>query len=154
MARPSHQVAAATAAGAGLLLLCGCGSSAAPAAAGSSATASAPARLASAFCGDASGFMRNIPEVPKAKRLTPTQAEANLNTVLISTVQGFTRLEKEAPARLRKPLRKIISVYQADERTLSKTGDMARVSQSMVQGDGAGSAAFQQVLEYISASCR
>jgi hypothetical protein len=156
MARPSHQAAAAAAAGAGLLLLCGCGSSAAPAAAGSStpATGSSPARLASSFCGDASNFMRNIPEEPKSKRLTPTQAEANMDAVLVSTVQGFARLEREAPAKLRKPLRKIIAVYKADEKLLKKTGDMARVSQSMVQSDGAGSASFQQVLKYISVTCR
>jgi hypothetical protein len=141
--------------GAGLLLLCGGGSSAAPAAGSSTpATGSGPARLASSFCGDASNFMRNIPEEPKSKRLTPTQAEANMDAVLVSTVQGFARLEREAPAKLRKPLRKIIAVYKADEKLLKKTGDMARVSQSMVQSDGAGSASFQQVLKYISVTCR
>jgi hypothetical protein len=155
MARPSPQVTAAAAAGAGLLLLCGCGSAAAPAARGStSAAASGPARLASRFCADASNFMRNIPAEPKVKRLTPTQARANMTAVLVSTVHGFTALEKEAPAQLRKPLRKIIAVYKADEKVLRTSGDMTKVSESMVQGDGSGSMAFQQVLKYISGTCK
>lgn len=153
MARPSPQVTAAAAAGAGLLLLCGCGSTAAPVAAGS-ATASGPARLASRFCADASNFMRNIPAEPKVKRLTPTQARANMTAVLVSTVHGFTALETEAPAQLRKPLRKIIAVYKADEKILRTSGDMTKVSESMVQGDGSGSMAFQQVLKYISTTCK
>jgi hypothetical protein len=153
MARPSPQVMAAAAAGAGLVLLCGCGSAAAPAAGSTSAAASGPARLASRFCADASHFMRNIPAEPKVKRLTPTQARANMTEVLVSTVHGFAGLEKEAPARLRKPLRKIIAVYRADEKVVRTDGDMTKVSESMVQGDGSGSVAFQQVLKYISDTC-
>ena len=153
MARPSHQVPAAAAGLAGLLLLCGCGSSAAPAAAGPAATTS-PARLASRFCTDASGFMRTIPTVPKTKNLTPTQAQADMSPVLVSTVKGFTRLEKEAPARLHKPLKKIISVYKSDEKVLRTTGDMAKVSESMVRNEGSGSAAFQKLIKYIAVSCR
>jgi hypothetical protein len=153
MARPSHQAAAAAAGLAGLLLLCGCGSSAAPAAAGPAATTS-PARLASRFCTDASGFMRTIPAVPKTKNLTPTQAQADMSALLVSTVTGFTRLEEEAPARLREPLKKIISVYKSDEKMLRKTGDMAKVSESMVQNEGSGSTAFQKLIKYIAVSCR
>jgi hypothetical protein len=154
MTRPSHQVTAAAAAGAGLLLLFGCGTAAAPAAGSSSAAASSPARLASRFCADASTFMRNIPAEPKARRLTPAQARANMSTVLVSTVKGFTALEKEAPAQLRKPLRKIIAVYREDEKVLRTTGDMSRISESMVQGDGSGSVAFQQIVTYISTTCK
>jgi hypothetical protein len=151
MARPSHQALAAAAAGGSLLLLCGCGSSAAPT---SAPAASSPARLASRFCADASSFMQNIPAEPKAKRLTPTQARANMATVLVSTVRGFSTLEKEAPAKLRKPLRKIIAVYQTDEKVLRTTGDMTKISESMVQGDGSGSVAFQQVIRYIAGTCK
>lgn len=155
MARPSYQVTAAAAAGAGLLLLSGCGSASTPGAAGpASATASSPAQLASRFCTDASDFMRNIPEDPTSKRLTPTQAQADMNAVLVATVKGFATLEKQSPARLRQPLRKIIAVYQTDEKVLRKTGDMAKVSESMIQGGGSGSAAFQDVLEYISDNCQ
>jgi hypothetical protein len=154
MARPSpHVTAAAVAAGAGLLVLCGCGSAAAPAGSPSAAAAS-PARLASRFCADSSTFMRNIPAEPAAKHLTPAQAQANMAKVLVATVQGFTALEKEAPAKLRKPLRKIIGVYRTDEKVLRTTGDMSKVSESMVQGDSSGTTAFQQVLRYISGSCR
>lgn len=153
MARPSHPAMAAAAAGAGLLMLCGCGSAAAPAA-GPTSAAAGPARLASRFCADASTFMRHIPAEPKAKHLTPTQARANMSAVLVSTVSGFTALEKEAPAQLRKPLRTIISVYRTDQKVLRRTGDMSKISESMVQGDGSGSAAFLKVLKYISGSCR
>jgi hypothetical protein len=153
MARPSHRVLAAAAAGGSLLLLGGCGSSAAPAA-GPAASSSSPARLDSRFCTDATNLMRNIPAEPKVKRLTPTQARANMAAVLVSTVKGFTRLEKEAPAKLDKPLRKIIAVYQKDEKILRTTGDMTKVSESMVQGDGSGSVAFQQVVAYIAGTCK
>jgi hypothetical protein len=153
MARPSHQAAAAAAGLAGVLLLCGCGSSAAPAAAGLTATTS-PARLAARFCTDASGFMRTVPAAPNTKNLTPTQARADLSAILVSTVKGFTRLEEEAPARLHEPLKKIISVYKSDEKVLRKTGDMARVSESMVANEGSGSAAFQKLIKYIAVSCR
>ena len=152
MARPSHQAPAAAAALAGLLLLCGCGSSAAPAAAGPTATTS-PARLASRFCTDATAFMRSIPTGFKTKNLTPTQAQADMTAVLVSTVKGYTRLEKEGPARLREPLKKIIRIYTSDEKVLKKTGDMARVSESLVRNDGAGATAEQQVVKYISVSC-
>jgi hypothetical protein len=150
MARPSHQVLAAAAAGGSLLLLGGCGSAADPAAGASSR----PARLDSRFCADAGNFMRNIPAEPKVKRLTPTQARANMAGVLVLTVRGFTALEKEAPGQLHKPLRKIIAVYKADEKVLRTTGDMTKVSESMVQGDGSGSVAFQQVVRYISGTCQ
>jgi hypothetical protein len=150
MARPGHQALAAAAAGGSLLLLGGCGSAAAPAAGASSG----PARLDSRFCADAGNFMRNIPAEPKVKRLTPTQARANMATVLVLTVRGFTALEKEAPAQLHQPLRKIIAVYQADEKVLRTTGDLTKVSESMVQGDGSGSVAFQQVIRYISGTCQ
>jgi hypothetical protein len=150
MARPGHQVLAAAAAGGSLLLLGGCGSAAAPAAGASSG----PARLDSRFCADAGNFMRNIPAEPKVKRLTPTQARANMATVLVLTVRGFTTLEKEAPAQLHEPLRKIIAIYQADEKVLRTTGDLTKVSESMVQGDGSGSVAFQQVVRYISGTCQ
>jgi hypothetical protein len=150
MARPSHQVLAAAAAGGSLLLLGGCGSATAPAAGASSGAA----RLDSRFCTDAGHFMRNIPAEPKVKRLTPTQARANMASVLVLTVRGFTALEKEAPAQLHKPLRKIIAVYQADEKVLRTTGDLTKVSESMVQGDGSGSVAFQQVVRYISGTCQ
>ena len=153
MTRPRAQVTA-TIAGAGLLLLCGCGSSAAPGPAGPAAAAGRPTRLADRFCAGASTFMRGIPAGPKTKHLTPAQARAQVSVILVSTVQGYTSLENEAPAQLRVPLQKIIRVYQADEELLSQTGDMARVSQSMVQNEGAGSAAFQQVLTYLSARCR
>ena len=137
MTRPSHQVTAAAAAGRDSCCCAGAGPR--PRRRGpSSAAASSPARLASRFCADASTFMRNIPAEPKAKRLTPTQARANMSTVLVSTVKGFTALEKEAPAQLRKPLRKIIAVYRGDERVLRTTGDMSKISESMVQGDGSG----------------
>jgi hypothetical protein len=153
MARPSHQVPAAAAGLAGLLLLCGCGSSAAPAGAGPAATTS-PARLASRFCTDASGFMRTVPAVPKTKNLTPTQAQADMSALLVSTVTGFTRLEEEAPAKLHEPLKKIISVYKSDEEVLRTTGDMAKVSESMVRNEGSGSTAFQKLIKYIAVSCR
>jgi hypothetical protein len=155
MARPSHRVLAAAAAGGSLLLLGGCGSAAAPGAGATPAAGtSSPARLDSRFCADASNFMRNIPAEPKVKRLTPTQARANMAAVLVSTVRGFTTLEKEAPAQLRKPLRKIIAVYKADEKVLRATGDLTKVSESMVQGDGSGSVAFQQVVTYIAGTCQ
>jgi hypothetical protein len=155
MARPSHQVLAAAAAGGSLLLLGGCGSAAAPGAGSTPAAGtSSPARLDSRFCADASNFMRNIPAEPKVKRLTPTQARANMAAVLVSTVRGFTTLEKEAPAQLGKPLRKIIAVYKADEKVLRATGDLTKVSESMVQGDGSGSVAFQQVVTYIASTCQ
>jgi hypothetical protein len=154
MARPSHQAPAAAAGLAGLLLLCGCGSSAAPAAGPAAAATTSPARLASRFCTDASGFMRTIPATPKTKNLTPTQAQADMSALLVSTVTGFTRLEEEAPARLHEPLKKIISVYKSDEEVLRKTGDMAKVSESMVRNEGSGSTAFQKLIKYIAVSCR
>jgi hypothetical protein len=150
MARPSHQVLAAGAPGGCHLGLGGCGAAAPPAAGG----ASGPPRLDSRFCADAGHFMRNIPAEPKVKRLTPTQARANMASVLVLTVRGFTVLEKEAPAQLHKPLRKIIAIYQADEKVLRTTGDLTKVSESMVQGDGSGSVAFQQVVRYISGTCQ
>jgi hypothetical protein len=152
MARPSLQALAPAAAGVSLLLLSGCGTAAAPDAPGSPSAAAAA--LTTRFCSQASNFMRNIPAEPNARHLTAVQARANMSAVLVSTVQGFTGLEKAAPARLGKPLRQIVAVYRADERMLRTTGDMAKVSQSMVQGDGSGSAAFQQVLTYISGHCR
>ncbi len=118
------------------------------------AATTSPARLASRFCTDASGFMRTIPATPKTKNLTPAQAQADMSALLVSTVTGFIRLEEEAPARLHEPLKKIISVYQSDEEVLRKTGDMARVSESMVQNEGSGSTAFQKLIKYIAVSCR
>jgi len=97
--------------------------------------------------------MRSIPTGFKTKNLTPTQAQADMTAVLVSTVKGYTRLEKEGPARLREPLKKIIRIYTSDEKVLKKTGDMARVSESLVRNDGAGATAEQQVVKYISVSC-
>ncbi|MGH3272732.1 MAG: hypothetical protein ACRDNZ_00185 [Streptosporangiaceae bacterium] len=157
MARPSHQALAAAATGVSILLLGGCGSSPAPAATPlSSPEATAQATLSTHFCAKASEFTRHMPAEPKATgHRTPAQAQADMSKVLVSTVHGFATLEKEAPAKLRKPLRKIISVYKSDEKVLRTTGDMSRVSQSMIQRGGTGSAAaaYHQVLKYVSAHC-
>jgi hypothetical protein len=126
----------------------------APAARPAVAAAGHPARLAARFCTDASTFMRSIPAGPTTTNLTPAQAQADMNAVLVSTVLGFTRLETEAPARLRAPLQQIIRVYQSDENVLRTTGNMARVSESVVRNDASGAASERQVVTYISVSCR
>lgn len=153
MTRRSHQALAAAAAGA-CLALCGCGAGAAPAPSGASAASVAGPATAGRFCANATSFMGNIPAGPTSRHLTAAEAQANMATVLAATLKGYSGLEKQAPARLRKPLRKIIGIYQNDENILRTTGDMAAISQSMVQSDGRGAKAFEQVLEYLSVSCR
>jgi hypothetical protein len=152
MARRSHQALAAAAAGA-CLALCACGAGAAPAASGSSPASPAGMAAGGGFCANATNFMKNIPARPTSTKLTAAQARANLATVLTATLKGYSGLEKEAPAKLRKPLRKIIGIYKGDEKILRTTGDMAAVSEAMVQSDGEGARSFEQVLRYLSASC-
>src|SRR5580658_2153373 len=154
MARRTHQALAAAAAGA-CLALCACGAGAAPAASGPSpaSTAGSVAGGGGGFCADATSFMKSIPSRPATTHLTTAQARANLATVLTATLKGYSGLEKHAPAKLRKPLRKIIDIYKSDEKILRTTGDMAAVSESMVQSDGQGAKSFEQVLRYLSASC-
>lgn len=158
MAHRSHYVLSATVAGA-CLVLSACGASSAPRASGSpsaGAAASSPAVATTTghFCDDASAFMRHIPAAPSAKHASATQARANLRKVLSATVKGFTGLEAEAPHKLHKPLKKIVSIYKEDERAVRKDGSLAKISESMVRGNSTGSAAFQKVLTYISASCK
>jgi hypothetical protein len=160
MARRSHQALSAAVAGA-CLTLCACGAASAPAAA-SPASPSAKAALRKAgsatltrrFCDDASSFMRDIPAPPAIKHTTAAQARANLREVLRSTVAGFTALEAAAPPRLSKSLQAIVAVYKSDEKVLRMSGSLAEISQSMVKGNASGAAAFQQVLTYISVSCK
>jgi hypothetical protein len=153
MTRRSHQALAAAAAGA-CLALCGCGAGAAPVAAGSSPTSAAGAGAGAGFCGNAVNFMKNIPPGPTGQHLTTAQAQANMAVVLTATLKGYSGLEKQAPAKLRKPIRKIIGIYQNDQQTLRTTGDMAAISQSMVQSDGRAAKAFEQVLEYLTVNCK
>jgi hypothetical protein len=159
MARRSYQALSAAVAGA-CLTLCACGASPAPSAAGSAAaSANAPVKAGSAtltghFCGDASSFMRHIPAIPTTKHTSAAQARANLRKVLRSTVKGFTALENEAPAKLHKPLKTIVAVYKSDEKVLRASGNLAEISQSMVKGNASGSVAFQQVIKYITVSCK
>lgn len=158
MARRSHQALVTAVAGA-CLTLCACGASPAPSAAGSAAaTAKASGGAGSAaltghFCGDANSFMHHIPAAPATKHTSTVQAQANLRKVLRSTVKGYTALEDEAPAKLRKPLQTIVAVYKSDEKILRTSGNLAKISQSMVKGNASGSAAFGQVLKYISVHC-
>lgn len=156
----SHQALSAAAAGA-CLTLCACGAGSAPAAAGSpaagtGATASAagsPA-MTGRFCADANSFMRHVPAAPTTEHTTAAQARENLREVLRSTVAGFAALETEAPARLRKSLKTIVGVYKSDEKTLRASRSLTGMSQATVKGNASESAAFQQVLKYISVSCK
>jgi hypothetical protein len=159
MARRSHQALVTAAAGA-CLTLCACGASPAPSAAGSAAAtakatgAAGSATLTGHFCGDASSFMRHIPAAPATKDASTAQAKANLRKVLRSTVKGYTGLENEAPAKLRKPLKTIVAVYKRDEKVLRRSGNLAKISQSMAQGNATGSIAFERVLKYVSVHCK
>jgi hypothetical protein len=159
MARRRHQALFTAVAGA-CLTLCACGASPAPSAAGSAtagakaAAAAESAALTRHFCGNADSFMRRIPAAPATKHTSTAQAQANLRKVLRSTVKGYTTLGDEAPARLRKPLKTIVAVYKSDEKVLRRSGNLAKISQSMVQGNAAGSAAFERVLKYISVHCQ
>jgi hypothetical protein len=153
MARRRQQVLSAAVAGA-CLTLCACGAGSRPSAAGAAAAKSRSAELTARFCASAGSFMRQIPAAPATGQLTAALARDNLTKVLQSTVEGFTRLEAEAPSRLRGPLTIIVSGYQADEQAVRGSGSLAQISQSMVRGNTASSAAFQQVLTYISASCK
>jgi predicted Zn-dependent protease len=74
--------------------------------------------------------------------------------VLRSSVQGFTALQAEAPARLRAPLRSIVAVYRADERIVRTSGSVGQMSQSMATRNLAASGAFRRLLLYMSAKCR
>jgi hypothetical protein len=155
MARRRQQVLSAAVAGA-CLTLCACGAGSRPSAAGAAAAAakSRSAELTARFCASAGSFMRQIPAAPATGQLSAALARDNLTKVLQSTVEGFTRLEAEAPSRLRGPLATIVSGYRADEQAVQGSGSLAQISESMVTGTTASSAAFQQVLTYISASCK
>jgi hypothetical protein len=98
--------------------------------------------------------MSSIPAGPKTRNLTPTQAQANMSAVLVSTVQGFARLETEAPAKLRQPLDTIIHVYKSDEKVLTTAGNVAKASEAMARSESSAQPAFQQLVTYISVSCR
>jgi hypothetical protein len=166
MARRCHQPLSAAVAGA-CLTLCACGAAATPSAAGSP-TAGANATTGSAgptwsvgsgtltghFCSDATSFMRHIPTAPAAKHTSAAQARASLRTALQATVKGFTVLETEAPTTLRKPLKAIVGVYESDEKVLNASGNLTKISQSMVKGNASGSVAFQRVVTYLSVNCK
>jgi hypothetical protein len=153
MARRRQQVLSAAVAGA-CLTLCACGAGSRPSAAGPAAAKSRSAELRARFCASAASFMRQIPAAPATGQLSAALARDNLTKVVQSTVAEFTRLEAEAPSRLRGPLATIVSGYQADERAVQESGSLAQISESIVKGNTASSAAFQQVLSYISASCK
>jgi hypothetical protein len=157
MARRSQALLAAVAGG--CLILCACGSAATPGAAGSAAasptaaTRTAPLIVTGHFCADLDAFMRNVPATPPTRQTSEAVARENLRKLLRSTVRGFTALKAEGPAKLHRPLRKIIGVYKADERALTTSRSLAQISEGMVREDSAGTAAFQRLLEYISVSC-
>jgi hypothetical protein len=158
MARRSHQALSAAVAGA-CLTLCACGTTSAPSAAGSPAASTTGAATATGsaskhFCADASSFMQHIPAGPTTKHTTAAEARANLRTVLLATVKGFSALETEAPRKLHKPLKTIVGIYKADVKVLKRSGSLAQISQSMVKGNASGSLAFQRVLKYISVDCK
>jgi len=98
--------------------------------------------------------MREIPAAPVTKHMSTGLARDNLRKVLQSTVEGFTRLEAEAPPSLRKPLAAIVGVYKSEEKAVRASGNLAQISESMVKGNDSDAAAFQQVLRYISANCK
>ena len=106
------------------------------------------------FCDNANSFMRQIPAAPPTKHLSTALARGNLRKVLQSTVEGFTRLEAVAPSSLRQPLAAIVAVYKSDEKAVTAPGSLAQISESTVKGNASGSAAFRQVLRYISARCK
>jgi hypothetical protein len=166
MARRCHQALSAAVAGA-CLTLSACGGAAAPSAAGTpaagasttprsaGATGSAgPVMLTGHFCGDGTSFMRHIPTAPTTKHTSAAQARASLRRALRATVKGFTSLQAEAPAKLRKPLKTIVGVYKSDEKVLNTSGNLTAISESMVKGNAAGSKAFQRVVKYLSVHCK
>lgn len=163
MIRRGQQALSAAAAGA-CLALCACGSGSAPAADGSSGSASpgagtptvsagATIRGTSHFCRKASSFMGKIPPPPTG-HVTVASARANLTTVLQTTIRGFTELRAESPHSLRRPLKKIIAVYRADEKSVRSASSMSQLSAAMVKHNEAIAADFGHLLKYISATCR
>jgi hypothetical protein len=162
MTRGSHYALTAIAAAGACLALSACGTGSGHAgSAGSAGPVSAKAARAARaaaqtrrFCDSASSFMRSIPAPPTSAHISLAQARANLELVLRATVKGFTSLEGEAPASLRAPLTKIVGVYQAEEQTAATSGSMGQISQAVVKENLSASGDFDQVLKYISVSCR
>jgi hypothetical protein len=162
MIRRAPQALSAAAAGAACLALCACGASSVPTA-GSSGSASASAGNSSAsggalagaspFCRKASSFMGKIPPAPTG-HVSLSEARTNMTTVLRATVHGFTELRTEAPHSLRRPLKKIISVYRADERSVRKAGSVTELSAAMVKHNVSAAHDFEHVLKYIGKHCR
>jgi hypothetical protein len=160
MIRRSTQALAAVAA---CLALCACGASSAPTAGGSSGSPSAGPGTSTAstgtivgtshFCRKASSFMGKIPPAPTG-HVSLTQARANMTTVLRTTVRGFSGLRAQAPHSLRRPLKKIIAAYRADERSVRRAGSVKQFSAAMVKHNVTAAADFERVLKYIAANCR
>jgi hypothetical protein len=163
MIRRGQQALSAAAAGA-CLALCACGSGSAPAANGSSGSASSGAgsptasagttiRGTSKFCRKAGSFMGKIPPAPTG-HVSVAAARANLTTVLQTTVRGFTELRAESPHSLRRPLKKIVAVYRADEKAVRSATSISQLSAAMVKHNESIASDFGRVLKYISANCR
>lgn len=160
MIRRGQQALSAAAVGA-CLALCACGSSSAPAASGSSGSPGAGSptagagsiRSTSKFCRKASSFMGKIPPAPSG-HVSLAQARSNMTSVLRSTVNGFTELRADAPHSLRKPLKKIIAVYRADEKSVRSAGSISQLSAAMVKHNVQAASAFEHVLKYIASTCR
>lgn len=162
MIRRGQQALSAAAVGA-CLALCACGSSSAPAASGSSGSASPGAgssaagagtvRSTSKFCRKASSFMGKIPAAPSG-HVSLAQARSNMTSVLRATVNGFTELRADAPHALRKPLKKIIAVYRADEKSVRSAASISQLSAAMVKHNRSAASDFEHVLKYIATTCR
>ncbi|MGH3395130.1 MAG: hypothetical protein ACRDPO_10610 [Streptosporangiaceae bacterium] len=116
-------------------------------------SAGATIRGTSKFCRKAGSFMGKIPPPPTG-HVSVASARANLTTVLQTTVRGFTGLRAESPHSLRRPLKKIISVYRADEKAVHSATSISQLSAAMVKHNEAIASDFGRVLKYISANCR
>lgn len=161
MIRQSHRVLFIAVAGACLALsACGGGSAAKSAAekapAASPTITAAPAQLTGHFCPDANAVMREESPNPTGQKATLRVARIEMGRILKSTAAGFTALKKEAPAKLRGPIKTIIGVYVADGQQIATYGSITEMGSAIVKANttGAGGAAFHKVLTYISKNCK
>jgi hypothetical protein len=151
--RSRHALLAGVAGAAVTLSACGGGA----AAHGVGAQKSTDSKVTGAqFCTGVASVMRKAASPRSWQSPSLAVARARLDTVLTAEADGFTMLERSAPAALLGTVRTIAETYRTDEHLVAVSTSMSQMNTSLLAANasGAGGAATQKLLAYIQTHCK
>jgi len=136
------------------LLLTACGSTSGLTPGGENTPSSSPLPAATQkFCNQVQAALASLGGTDPSSSMSLTKAKATLDSLIDSGVAGFSALEPDAPASLRKP----VDVIVADLRSYKALADKAKTVRQLLglslTANPTQKSAYEALINYTSDTC-